>query len=120
MSRRQLIKKYRVLNGVDTTTNPTSQQTDVSGVDFITYELEIGSSVNAILSVQFCNDDIISSSSVFRPLDFQQTLSLVGASDAFGVVHISNQGFKWLRLAIANNGGTGNVTAHITGAGRGA
>ena len=120
MSRRQIIKKYKVLDAVDTSTDPMSLQTDVSGVDFITYEIDLDSTVDATLKVEFCNDDFISSSSVFKELDFQQVLSLNGSVDAYGVVHIANQGFKWLRLAITNAGGTGLISAFISGSVRGA
>lgn len=120
MSRRQIIKKYKVLDAADTNTDPQSQQTDVSGVDFITYEFDIDNTVLAELFVQYCNDDFISDSSSFKDLDFQQPLTLDGSADTYGLVHIANQGFKWLKLYVLNQGGTGNVTAHITGAGRGA
>lgn len=120
MSRRQIIKKYRVLDAADTITDPQSVQTDVSGVDFITYEIDIDSTVLADLYVQYCNDDFISDSSTFKDLDFEQTLALNGSNDSYGIVHISNQGFKWLKLYVLNQGGTGNVTAHITGTVRGA
>ena len=120
MSRRQIIKKYKVLDSADTLTDPQSIQTDVSGVDFITYEIDIDSAVLAQLFVQYCNDDFISDSSVFKDLNFQQVLNLDGSLDSSGLVHISNQGFKWLRLYVFNLGGTGNVSAYISGTGRGA
>ena len=120
MSRRQVIKKYQLLDQADTTTNPESTHTDVQQVDFVTYELGLDATVTALLSVQYCNDERIDASSVFKDLDFSQTLTLDGSVDTDGIVHVENKGFKFLKLSITNNGGTGNVDAWITGLTRGA
>lgn len=120
MGRRSQIKKYAVLSSVDSTTNPESEPTDISGVDFITYQFELDASVDAGLEVQFCNDSNIDANSQFEPLNFNQTTPLDGSSDTEGVIHIENKGLKHLRLSIANNGGTGNVSAWVTGTVRGA
>jgi hypothetical protein len=120
MSRRHLIKKYKVFDNADTTTNPESLITEIAQVDNITYQIIIDSTVDAEIQVKYCNDDFISGSSVFTDLDFGSPLMLDGSSDTDGLIHIQNKGFKFLRLSIVNNGGTGDITAFVTGTGIGA
>jgi hypothetical protein len=119
MSRRHLIRKFQVLTDSDSTTSPSSIATDVSGVDFITYQIDCALAVNSLLSVYFSNDDQFNSSNKTE-LDFGPALTIIGATDTSYVVHIENLGFKWLQLSFTNNGGTGLINAFITGAGRGA
>lgn len=119
MGRRSIIREFQVLSDSDSTTNPDSTQTDVSGVDFITYRLAIGAAVNANFQVKFMNGDQFNASQA-EALNFGQTLSLVGATDQDCMVVIENKGFKWMYLDVTNNGGTGNINAWITGTVRGA
>lgn len=119
MGRRNIIREYQVLSNSDTTTSPDSAQTDVSSVDFITYRIAVGATVNASVSVKFMNAEIFSAADA-EALNFGQTLSLVGATDQDYMITVENKGFKWMFLDIANNGGTGNVSAWITGTSRGA
>lgn len=114
MSRRHLIREYQVFDSSDSTTDPVSTHTDVSGVDKIAYRLSIGASVNAILHVKVCNKDYFSATDSFE-LDFEETLTLNGGIDTEYLVSIDNQGFKFLFLEVTNNGGTGNIDAWITG-----
>lgn len=120
MGRRTVLPKFQVFASEDTTADPESSVSDVSGVDYITYEIDIGASVDADIEVQFCNDARISDSSAFRALNFNQTTPLDGSSDTSGMIHVENQGFKWMRLAVSNNGGTGNISAWLSGTVRGA
>jgi len=119
MSRRHLIRKFQVLTNSDSTTSPSSIATDVSGVDFITYQVECALASDCFLSVYFSNDDQFSSSNKTE-LDFGSPLVIIGATDTSYTIHIENLGFKWLQLSFTNNGGTGLLNAFITGAGRGA
>lgn len=120
MSRRQIVKKYPLFSQVDTTSTQTSSETDVQQVDFITYQFTLDISVNVIIEIQYCNDERISASSVFKPLDFEQTINLVGSSHTDGLIHIENRGFKFIRVKSTNNGGAGNISCWVTGVGRGA
>lgn len=120
MGRRNLLNKFQVLNGQDTTTDPASSSTDISGSDSITYEIEIDPTVNASLEVKYCNDLRLTNQSVFKSLDFGQATTLVGATETDYLVHITNQAFRHLKLVISNNGGTGNVSAWVSGAVKGA
>lgn len=119
MSRRSLIKKFQVFSDADTTSAQSSEATDVSGVDFIFYEVAIGASVNATLSVYYSNDNVFSASAA-KALNFGTTTSLVGSTDTSYIVQIENPGIKWLQLRTANNGGSGNINAWISGTVRGA
>lgn len=114
MSRRSRIKQYQVLSAADTTTSPLSKETDISSVDFITYQIEIDPTVNANLNVYFCNSDIFDTTKK-EQLDFGQATPLNGLADTKYMIPISNRGFKWLLLEVQNNGGNGNVSAWITG-----
>lgn len=119
MSRRSLIKKFQVLSSVDSTSAQSSEETDVSGVDFIFYEITVDAAVNATLSVYYSNDSTFNSSTA-KVLNFGTTTSLVGATDTSYIVQIENPGIKWLQLRTANNGGTGNISAWISATVRGA
>lgn len=116
MGRRSLLRKFQVLSSADSAADPTSEVTDVSSVDFITYQIEIANTVDAVLAVEFCNDD----SGDYKELNFNQTLSLDGASETDYLVHVENKAFKNLRLAITNNGGTGSIDAWVSGSVKGA
>ena len=119
MSRRNVLKKYQLFNSEDSTTNPISKETDVQQLDFVTYQISIGGSVNATLLVLFSNDERFDIANA-RELNFGAPIVLDGASEADYVLHIQNQGFKWLLLGISDNGGSGNISAWVTGNVRGA
>jgi hypothetical protein len=119
MSRRNTLKRHQVLAAVNSTSTQTSEKTDITGLDKITYEFLLDLPVNALLEVQVSNVSAPADAD-FLSLNFNQTLSLIGSSNTTGLVHISNEGFKWLRLKTSNNGGTGNVSAWISGTSRGA
>jgi hypothetical protein len=119
MCRRNVLKKFQLFNAVDSTTNPQSEHTSVSQLDFITYEVLIDSSVNAFLKVYYCNDEVFNASNI-RELDFGSPVALLGSNDTEYTLHIENMGFKWLLLEVTNNAGTGDVSAWITGNVRGA
>jgi hypothetical protein len=120
MGRRTQLPKYHLLTAVDSSTSPESEATEVGTVDFITYQFKLDPTVDANLEVHFCNDDRLLEDSIFSPLPFGIPMPLMGATDAEGLVHIVNGGFKWLKLVILDNGGSGNVDAWITGTVRGA
>lgn len=120
MGRRTVLPKFQVITDADTETDPESEVSDVSSVDYITYQLELDSSVNALFEVQFCNDARIDGQSQFKTLNFNQATTLDGLSEADGLIHIENHGFKFMKLKIINNTGTGFMNAWITGTVRGA
>lgn len=119
MGRRSRIKKYQVLTDADSSTNPLSAETDISGVDFVIYQIETDVSVDAILNVYFGNSEVFNSNEIEK-LNFGQVTSLIGATDNKYMVVIENKGFKWMLIEVENNGGTGNVSAWISGTVRGA
>lgn len=120
MSRRSLLKKHQVLTNADSTLSPTSESTDISGIDFIQYQIEVDPDVVAEFEIQFCNDERIDSTSLWKPLDFAQATTLNGVDDSFAMVLIENRGFKHLRFVISANGGSGNINVWISGNVRGA
>jgi len=114
MSRRSIIRKFQVFTGEDTSLNPLSIPSDVSGVDSITYQLSIDPAVNASMEIHFSNDEKFDQASTEK-LDFGQLTTLLGSTDESYIVHIANKGFKWLQVRVIDNGGSGNVNAWITG-----
>lgn len=119
MSRRSRIRKYQVLTNGDTTTTLFSKETEVSTVDFVIYDFTIQNTVNATLSVYYCNDEVYNSANL-SPLNFGQATPLSGATDTKYMVVIENKGFKWIVLKLVNNGGSGTANAWVTGTVRGA
>ena len=120
MGRRTILPKFQVFKNVSTVGNPSSDITECTPVDRITYEVEIDPTVNAQLEVHYCNDPRISDSSLFKPISFNQPTPLDGSMNTQGMVHIQNLGFKHLRLVVLNNGGTGNIRAWVSGTVEGA
>lgn len=119
MSRRSIIRKFQVLTDADSAIGPESEPTDVSSVDFITYQLSVDNTVSAELEVLFSNEADATIDN-YKPLNFNQTLTLDGSSDQDYMVHIENKGFRFLKLALTDGGGSGNVNAWISGTVRGA
>jgi hypothetical protein len=120
MSRKQRAPKYTVWSAVDTTTSPTSTETGVKQLDSILYEITIGASVNATLEVEGSTDADNAPAKTFGALDFGQALTLLGSTDTSYQVLIRDNTFNFLRLKLTNNGGTGNITAHVSGVSKGA
>jgi len=119
MSRRHVLKKYQVLDNADSTLNAVGKETDVSQLDFVTYQISIDAGVYAYLTVNFSNDERFDPANSSE-LNFGQNIILDGATDGDYVLHIQNQGFKWMFLNVSDIGGSGNVSAWVTGNVRGA
>lgn len=115
MGRRLELNKFPIFSSVDSTTSPLSVETDVSSVDNIAYDIQVGASVVGTLQVQFCNDRILSSSSVFKPINFGSILNVNGATDTDYRIEIQNTSFKWIKLKYNHTSGTGNISASISG-----
>lgn len=120
MSRRTLLNKYQILNAVDSSLTQTSTPTDISGLDYITYQLLAGALVDSVLEVQVCNDVVLSPSSVFVSLEFSNVLSIIGVTDIDYMVTVENQGFRHAKIQLTNNGGSGTINAWISGTTRSA
>lgn len=122
MSRKQRAPKYTVWSAVDTTTAPTSTPTGVKNLDTVLYDITVAAAVNALLTVQGSTDPdgTPDAARTFETLDFGSTLPLVGASDTKYQVLVRDNPFTFMRLVLANNGGTGNITATVSGVSKGA
>lgn len=126
MGRKNNAPKFRVWDSVDTTTSPTSQKTSVHQIDHISYDLVYDNTVNANLTVEYCNDadNTPTSEQEWLPINFGSVygtvIPLVGATDTETNIVFREMPYKALRLVLSNNGGTGNITADISGQSRGA
>lgn len=115
MSRRRILNKFQVLEGMDSSMSPVSEPTDVSGLDNITYLVEIDPSVDGEMLVEHCEDEKLSDSSVFKELNFGEQVILNSANDLDYTLQIKNAGFRHMRLSFVDNGGSGNINAWISG-----
>ena len=115
MSRRKILNKYQLFNQIDSSTDPESEPTDISGIDKVLYHLTVDSSVLGELKVLFCNDSVLKSDSVYVELDFNIPLTIDGSLDTEYMATVENGGFKWLKLSYTNNAGTGNIDTWISG-----
>lgn len=113
--RRNELRQFQLWNDVDSTTNPSSIETDVSGIDNVTYLAQIDPAVVGQFLVRFCNDQFIKPDSIFRELNFGEPLAVNGTNDVNYTMKIENHGFKWMRLYFQNSAGSGNIDAWISG-----
>jgi hypothetical protein len=120
MSRKLRANKYLILDAVDSTNPITSTETGVKQLDTVLYEIDIDATVNAVLVVEGSTDQDNSTSKVFNELDFGAPLTLIGAADTKYQVLIRDNAFNFLRLSISNNGGTGDISAWVSGVSKGA
>lgn len=120
MGRKLRAPKYPIWSAVDTTTSPTATETGVKQLDTVVYEITVGVAVDALLEVQGSLDDDNVTTKTFSSLDFNQTLPLVGADETSYQILIRDNPFNFLRLKLTNNGGTGTITAYVSGVSKGA
>lgn len=120
MSRRHIISKFQLWNQEDSSTNPITEATDVSAVDFITYHLKVDSGVDGELAIYFCNDRQQFDINNAIPLTFDPPMLINGAAETNYMIEIQNKGLKYLYVEFNDGGGTGNIDAWITGTGVGA
>jgi hypothetical protein len=118
MGRRTILKAFQVLDDADSTTLPEGPETDVSGLDFVTYTISVDSSVSAVAGVYVSRSD--DKDGAYFSLDFGSPLSLNGAVDTDYIIKIENHGFKWMKINIDSSAGTGNISAWVSGNARGA
>jgi hypothetical protein len=112
--------KYKLWDAVDSTTNPTSEETGVKQLDVVIYELEIDPTVNGTLKVEGSIDQENTEPKTWSELDFGTVITLNGGSSLKDQVIVRDNPFTFLRLKFQNSTGTGNITAHIAGVSSGA
>jgi hypothetical protein len=120
MSRKLRANKYAVLSAADSATDPVSLETGVKQLDTIIYDIDIDATVNAGLEVEGTIDDESVASKSYSAIDFGTPINLVGSVETKHVVMIRDNPFTHIRLKVTNNGGTGNITAHVAGVSKGA
>lgn len=119
MSRRNFLNGFTLLSDEDSTSTFEAPETNVQGLDKITYYLEVDNTVDGTVRFLVCNDKDFNTDGFY--LDFDQTLSVVGATDTEYLFVIENTGFKWLRMEWVPSAGSGNlVRAIVSGVSRGA
>lgn len=109
MGRKHLLKNYPLWQAVDSTTNPISKETDVSNLDFISYDVLIDNTVKGDLIVQYSMDG-----ESWNDLDFSTPNGVDGSIDTHYRFEIKSL-FNSLRLKFVNNLGSGDIHAVIHG-----
>lgn len=116
MSRRNLLKKHQVFTNLNSASGGLSSFTDVSGLDKITYYMDVASGVRGEVKVTVINDERVNLGSPGSMiLNFQQTLTINGSTDPEYLITIENSGFKWMALDFIPAASTGNINAWISG-----
>lgn len=119
MSRRNLLRAYQVFTNANTATAPTGTETDVSGLDNITYQITVQNTVNCEMAVYVSKDD--ARDGTYSPLYFGEQIILDGSVETDYFIQIKNPGFKWMVLEFENTlGGSGTLNAWVSGNSEGA
>lgn len=114
MSRRNVLYKHPVWTSYNSAGTATpSESTTVDQVDIVKYIITVASSVVGSITVQF-TDDRFENQEVWKDLDFDQTLTINGATDTEYTILIEEHSCKKLRLSFTNNAGTGNINSWVT------
>ena len=114
MGRRSILRAFNALKLADSTTNPISEITDVSGLDNITYLVKVDPSVVGEMFVEFSLEEKLDPGT-FDVLSFGEQLIVNGPSETVYSIKVENHGFKWLRLRFADNAGAGQIVAYVSG-----
>lgn len=109
MGRKHLLKNYPVWVNVDSATDPVSVSTEVSNLDFVSYDVFIENTVTGELIVQYSMDG-----ESWSDIDFSMTNSVNGAADTHCRIEIKSL-FNHLRLKFINDSGSGLINAVIHG-----
>jgi hypothetical protein len=81
MSRKSVLKPYKLLNAVNIATSQTSAPTNVEGIDNFCIELEwTGTSPVGVVTVETASQDSGGNYSTWKAIDFGATISITGAS----------------------------------------
>jgi hypothetical protein len=99
MGRKNLVYDFKPINDGDLSlASITGQHSDVSQYDTVTYEADWsgGQATNGNLEIEYCRDEKITSSSVWKTLPLDGTPALDTAADTHLII-ITEIGFKWLR-----------------------
>lgn len=109
MGRKHLLKNYPLWRDVDSSTDPISEKTEVSNLDFISYDVFIDSTVKGSLLVQYSMDG-----DQWSNIDFSTSNFIDGIIDTHYRLEIKSL-FNFLRLKFENDSGTGLINAVIHG-----
>lgn len=109
MGRRNTVTKYQVWTNQDSAVPAASVSTIVDQLDIIKYVIVCAASVVGVLTVQFTDDKM--GTEVWRDLDFDQVLTINGATETQYTVKIEKHVCHKLRLNFTNGGGAGLINA---------
>lgn len=114
MGRKLIIPKYSLKENTDATEAFTSDPTDCSSVDIVTYDLKINGNVIGDAYVQYCNDTRITENSEWKDLSFGEPLIFNAAIEQDYKIEMK-VAFRHVRLDWAISSGTGNLDLSVYG-----
>lgn len=117
MSRRNIIKHFKMLDGVTISANKTSERTMIESMDKagILIEWSAGTSPVGTITVETSNstdDEFTKSAESWREIDFGATINISGASGTHQVV-FTELPFRALRVKYNYTSGTATLTTTI-------
>jgi hypothetical protein len=112
VSRKLVIKNYKMLDGVSATTTQTSTPTNVDNVDNMTIHCKFSANNTGTFKVEARNyvPDNGDTSTLWYELDFDQTVAVTAESEIQIVLNALP--FRQIRLVWTPSAGSGTLTAY--------
>jgi hypothetical protein len=114
MGRKHIINGYQLITAQDGTGAITSEPTDCSQVDKITYDVTLTGTIASTAVIEYCNDTRITPQSVWKELDFGEALLMSAATEANYKLDIEVS-FRHARFKWAAGSGSGNISVSVFG-----
>jgi len=113
MSRKNVVKTYKMLESEDVSVNITSSTTNVINLDKASIVLEwSGTAPVGTVTIEATNDDP-DKSPLWRELDFGSTISISGNTGNHDLI-FNELPFRAMRIQYVAGSGTGTLTATLT------
>ena len=110
MSRKHVLKPYKVVNAGGMSGNITSSPTNVSQLDKVDYSIEwAGAAPVGQITVERSLDG-----TSWKTLDISPTIDVSGNTGSH-IIHLFKGSIEWLRVVYTKTSGTGSMDIHING-----
>lgn len=114
MGRKLIIPKHVLKDNQDATAAFTSDPTDCSSVDVITYDLKINGNIIGDAYVQYCNDTRISENSEWKDLSFGEPLVFDASVEQDYKIEMK-VAFRHVRIDWSASSGVGDLSLSVYG-----
>jgi len=102
---RKTTHNYTVFNAVSATTNQTSAETSIQGIDKLSYHVKFSANNTGAFTVEAKNSD----SDAWFSIPFNATMSITADNEALLIMNETP--FKLIRLNWVPSAGSGTITA---------